>query len=86
VKHLREIIVVDDGSSDETGKRPYRLQREIPRCGSFAIREQGKGSGFVHRLREVCTPYLLFLDADLRYLKPAHIETLIEPVLSGKAI
>lgn len=60
-----EIIVVDDGSSDDTGKSIARYRTQFPRLSVIRLRKnRGKGyavkRGFLRAAGKVC----LFLDAD----------------------
>lgn len=79
-----EIIVVDDGSTDDTAKVAAEygltlLQHEV---------NQGKGealnTGCMYA-KELGSTALLFLDADLHNINTDHIDSLIHPVLSGDA-
>jgi glycosyltransferase involved in cell wall biosynthesis len=78
---FHEIIVVDDGSFDNTA--------EI--AGSFGVRvvrleqNRGKGGAIAAGLRASGTPFLTLLDADLIGLQPTHVHSLAEPVLAGEA-
>ena len=72
------VVVVDDGSSDDTatvaaeaGASVVRLERNL-----------GKGGAYAAGLKLISTPYLILLDADLVGLKPKHLRTLLEPVVS----
>ena len=61
-----EIIVIDDGSTDETVK----LLKEKPNLFSKLIERQkngGKGAAVLSGLREATGDYILFQDADLEY-------------------
>jgi polyisoprenyl-phosphate glycosyltransferase len=83
---INEIIVIDDGSQDETldeARHAASLDLRV-RVISHSI-NKGKGQAILTGVQEAQSPYLLFLDADLVNLNPNHISALIEPVTSGKA-
>ncbi|MCS7264122.1 MAG: glycosyltransferase family 2 protein [Armatimonadetes bacterium] len=73
---VRQIIVVDDGSEDGTfkvaqkfGVRTIRLDKNIGKAGAVWV-----------GLQEVNQPIVVLLDADLKGLKPYHIQELAYPV------
>lgn len=89
-KVVREIVVVDDGSWDRTGKILTLMQRRVkgvvgaPRFQVLSQKNKGKGSAIRAGLKQVTMDYVLIQDADLEY-DPEDIEVLIEPILRGKA-
>lgn len=77
--YLREVLVISDGSTDETAQRARAAGarvHEIPRQG-------GKGEAMLHALTHTTAPIVAFFDADLRGLTAAHVEQLVLPVLNG---
>ena len=86
VSGLSQIIVVDDGSQDDTAEvvgqaavNDLRIRLIQHSCN------QGKGQAIFTGASATQAPVLLLLDADLINLKPQHIESLIEPVISDAA-
>lgn len=79
----KEIIVVDDGSSDGTGK----LLREIRDVNIKVIHHttnRGKGAAFLTGLAHATGEFVIIQDADLEY-DPAEYLRLIEPLRGGQA-
>lgn len=81
VKEIDEVILVDDGSFDNTatvgtnlGARVIRLQQNI-----------GKGGAMKKGFETTTAPIVAFFDADLIGLSVDHVAVLLEPVLQGKA-
>ncbi|MCR8725899.1 glycosyltransferase family 2 protein [Frigidibacter sp. ROC022] len=79
---IDEVIVVDDGSTDETAAvaeaaEGVRLIRQWPNGGKTAALATG--------IAEAAHSHLLFLDADLLGLRASDITALVEPVLGGHA-
>jgi glycosyltransferase involved in cell wall biosynthesis len=79
----KELIVVDDGSSDGTREYLAGLREHDTRC-VFHERNLGKGAalrtGFAHASGEV----VIVQDADFEY-DPADYPQLLQPILDGKA-
>jgi glycosyltransferase involved in cell wall biosynthesis len=77
---------VDDGSKDSTVDE-VRLAAESDARVKIIQHEtnKGKGEAIFTGAAAARSPYLLFLDSDLRDLKPKNILELIKPVLAGKA-
>src|SRR5687767_6720203 len=82
-KRVDEIIVVDDGSSDSTRE----TAASHPAAGAGRLRafrqepNQGKGAAMRRGADETDADVLLFLDADLIGLTPAHVDALAAPVV-----
>ncbi|MBO8126382.1 MAG: glycosyltransferase [Firmicutes bacterium] len=78
---IAEIIVVDDGSQDDTalvaetyGVKVIRLPRNL-----------GKGAAMVAGVAATQCAGILFLDGDLIGLEPKHLKLLIDPIYNGSA-
>src|SRR3989339_1704122 len=81
VKVINEIIVVDDGSTDNTYKN---AKSEGIRVIKHA-QNKGKGAaiktGFAHSHGDI----ILFLDADLYNITPKKITSIIQPIKNDEA-
>jgi dolichol-phosphate hexosyltransferase len=79
-----ELVVVDDGSSDETGS--ILSETEWPAELKLMSHEsnQGKGAAIRTAAANASGEYSVILDADLEY-DPADIGRLLEPMLAGRA-
>lgn len=78
---LGPVIVIDDGSSDDTALRAEQAGARVLRQSPNA----GKGAALMRGLNEGQTPNIMFLDADLIGLTPEHVQALAQPVLNGQA-
>ncbi len=82
---VREIIIVDDASQDDTWRVLQPLAREQPRIKVFRhAQNQGKGAALRTGFAQVTAPLVIVQDADLEY-DPGEYEVLCQPILSGKA-
>jgi len=82
---LKEVIVVDDGSTDATAARAEELARMEPLVRFFKLdKNQGKTAAIRHALERAEGEIIIIQDADLEY-DPAEIPEVIAPILSGQA-
>ena len=75
VKQVKEIIVVNDGSTDNTAKILEKLVKKYKKIQTFHQENQGKGGAVRVGLTKVTGDWVLIQDADLEY-DPADIPTL----------
>lgn len=75
-----ELIVVDDGSTDSTAAVAKELGVTVISLPTNCGKAQAMKAGADHTSGEV----LLYLDADLIGLRPAHVRALVEPVVKGQ--
>jgi len=81
----KEVIVVDDGSTDETGAIMTRLAAEYPTIRFFSLlRNRGKTAAIARAISESTGEVLIVQDADLEY-DPNEIPGVISPILEGVA-
>ena len=80
-----EIIVVDDGSTDQTVSVAKGLMERFPQIKLFCqAKNQGKTAAIARAIRESDGDILIVQDADLEY-DPAEIPDVIAPILDGVA-
>lgn len=78
---FREVIVVSDGSSDDTAQ----VARE---AGATLVHElshqRGKGLALAHGVMHTDADVVCFFDADLRGLTAEHVKAVLDPVARGE--
>lgn len=78
----KEIIVVDDGSTDSTAKKLATLTNKYIRVYHQPY-NKGKGAALRHGFEMATGDIILVQDADLEY-NPKDYPTLLEPLIKGK--
>lgn len=79
---VERVIVVDDGSKDDTSEVAKRNGAEVIR----RYQNGGKAAAMATAVAEVVADYYVFLDADLVGIEGRHIDELVKPVLSGRRV
>jgi glycosyltransferase involved in cell wall biosynthesis len=81
----REIILVDDGSTDRSWEVAQRLAKAHPQVRIFQQpANRGKGAAIQRAIKEMTGDLAIFQDADLEY-SPSDYRRLLKPILEGKA-
>jgi glycosyltransferase involved in cell wall biosynthesis len=80
---VREIVVVNDGSSDDTAERLASLDDPRVTVVTHEV-NQGKGAGIRSAVAVVIGPYVAIQDADLEY-DPRDLAKLLQPLDAGHA-
>jgi glycosyltransferase involved in cell wall biosynthesis len=80
----KQVIIVDDGSTDGTLEVIQSLQEECNVTIQLHERNQGKGAAIQSGIRLAVGDIVIVQDADLEY-NPQDILSVIQPILDGEA-
>lgn len=78
---VRQVVVVDDGSHDDTGERASRAGARVVRLEPGGSKAHALAAGVAATDGEA----LLFVDADCLGLTPSHLDDICRPFLDRRA-
>jgi glycosyltransferase involved in cell wall biosynthesis len=82
---LKEVVIVDDGSTDGTTRTLEALAKQDPLVRFFRLQtNQGKTAAIRHALAQATGEVVIIQDADLEY-DPLEIPDVVGPILHGHA-
>jgi glycosyltransferase involved in cell wall biosynthesis len=80
-RYVREVIVVDDASTDGTGDLAAAAGARVIRRATGGSKAHAMDEG----VRASDASHILFVDADCTGLTSAHLDAICEPVVAGEA-
>jgi len=80
-----EIIVVDDGSTDNTEVLLRQLYKEYNFSYIRLLENKGKSYAMVVGVENACNEIILFIDADISNLKQDHFQKILKPIIENEA-
>ncbi len=81
VDYIDEIIVVDDGSYDNTAQVAENAGATVIQH----VKNRGKGAAIKTGFKNSKGDIIVFLDADIENLTPDQVDNIIQPIINGEA-
>jgi glycosyltransferase involved in cell wall biosynthesis len=82
-RHIRHVIVVDDGSEDDTAELAAGAGARVIRRGGH---EGSKAQAMQAGVEASDAEAILFVDADLLGVRAEHLDAICEPFAAGRAV
>ncbi len=82
---FEEIIIINDGSTDQTGRIIIQLSAQIKILYLHLPENMGKGFAMAKGVEMAQSKILVFIDADLSGFTSTHASQLLTPLLNGTA-
>ncbi len=84
INELDELILVDDGSSDDTKKKAKKFSEDKRFIYIKHQKNKGKGEALKTGIENATSDIILFLDADLMNISKNKIKKIVDPVLNDE--
>lgn len=84
-EHIREVIVVDDGSADDTAELAAAAGAKVVRRSLTPTEEGSKAHAMEAGVAASDAEWILFVDADLLGLEVRHLDAIVRPAMEGRA-
>ncbi|MDD3984817.1 MAG: glycosyltransferase [Methanobacterium sp.] len=81
LNYIKEVIVVDDGSADQTSI----MAQDAGAVVINHIKNRGKGAAIKTGFKNSTGDIVVFLDADIKNLTKSQVENIIQPIMNGEA-
>lgn len=81
LNYINEVIVVDDGSSDQTATLASKAGATV----ITHMKNRGKGAAIKTGFKNSKGDIVVFLDADLQNLTKTQVDNIIKPIMNGDA-
>jgi glycosyltransferase involved in cell wall biosynthesis len=82
---FNEVIVINDGSKDNTGELIKEFKKTNDIIDIHLHKNEGKGFAMAKGAKLANCKYLVFIDADISNFTAEHANRLLNPVLNGNA-